>query len=85
MTKYEIFRLVVYVIGVPIIIYLIVNAVRKLRDIRALDAKLRAEAEANKQNPYAQMAQLLEERNAREMMGKKGTANKAVTPKQKAR
>ncbi|MBC8142632.1 MAG: hypothetical protein H7Y38_14470 [Armatimonadetes bacterium] len=60
MTTYEIVRLVVYLIGVPIIVYLLWNASRKLKQIRALDAKLKAEAEQNKRNPYAQMAEILE-------------------------
>ena len=57
---YETLRLVVYTIGLPIIAYLLFNAVRKVRAIRTLDTRLKAEAERNKRNPYAQMAELLE-------------------------
>ena len=60
MTSYEILRLVVYAVGVPIIVYLCVNAYRKMREIRVLDARLKEEAERNRKNPYAQMAELLE-------------------------
>ena len=60
MSNYEILRLVVYLIGVPIIAYLCINAVRKVRAIRELDTRLKEEAEQNAKNPYAEMAQLLE-------------------------
>lgn len=54
-----------YVIGIPIIIYLCSRTVQRVRDIRALDAKLRAEEAARRDaalrgdtpiNPYADMA-----------------------------
>lgn len=60
MISYELFRLLVYVIGVPIILYLAFQAVRKVLAIRELDARLRAEEEASAQNPYASMARLYE-------------------------
>ena len=60
MSIYEWVRLTVWIVGVPIIILLCVSAVRKVRAIGELDAYLKAEAERNRQNPYAQMAELLE-------------------------
>ncbi len=63
MTPYEIFRLVVWALGLPVIAYLCLNAGRKMRAIRTLDAKLKEEEERNKRNPYAQMAELLEARD----------------------
>ena len=60
MTTWEIFRLAVWGIGTPIIVYLIARIVRRVRDINALDAKLREEEAANAQNPYAQMARMYE-------------------------
>ena len=57
---YETLRLIVYVIGVPTIVYLLWNAARQVRKIRAEDARLKEEAERNKKNPYAQMAEILE-------------------------
>lgn len=60
MSNYEILRAVVWAVGLPIIIWLCRNASRKMREIRVLDAKLKEEAERNKKNPYAQMAELYE-------------------------
>lgn len=60
MTNYEILRAVVWAVGLPIIVWLCVNAGRKLQAIRVLDARLKEEAERNKRNPYAQMAELYE-------------------------
>lgn len=75
MSNYEILRAVVWAVGLPIIIYLCVNAARKMREIRVLDAKLKEEAERNKKNPYAQMAELYE---AQQMLdeGKRGLFEK---------
>jgi len=58
--SYENFRLIVYAVGVPIIVFLIVSIIRRIRAINTLDAKLREEEAANAQNPYAQMAQMYE-------------------------
>lgn len=60
MSPYEVFRLIVYLVGVPIIVYLAVQALRKVRAIRDLDARLREEEAASARNPYAQMARLYE-------------------------
>jgi hypothetical protein len=59
---YEWIRLVVYVIGIPIIVLLLRNAARRVRDIKELDAKLREEEAQNAQNPYAQMAKMMDAR-----------------------
>lgn len=67
MSNYEILRAVVWAIGLPIIIWLCVNAARKVQAIRVLDTRLKEEAERNKKNPYAQMAELYE---AREILEK---------------
>lgn len=65
--SYEQLRLAVYLIGVPIIIYLCTRTVRRVREIRALDVRLRAEEQARLDaalrgdkpiNPYADMAAL---------------------------
>lgn len=60
MTPYEIFRLTVYAIGVPVIVALVVQAVRKIRAIRRLHEALLAEEAAAAKNPYAEMAKLHE-------------------------
>ena len=46
------------VIGLPIIACLIVNIVRRVRAIQALDARLRAEEKAKPLDPYAELARL---------------------------
>lgn len=60
MSPYELFRLTVWALGVPIIVLLTVRAVRKVRDIRALHQRLLEEEAAAAKNPYAEMAQLHE-------------------------
>jgi hypothetical protein len=57
---YETLRLIVWAVGVPIIIALIVSIVRRVRAIRELDAKLRAEEAQQAKNPYADMARMYE-------------------------
>jgi hypothetical protein len=59
---YEWVRLLVYVIGVPIIVLLLRNAARRVRDIKELDARLREEEAQNAKNPYAEMAKAMEAR-----------------------
>jgi hypothetical protein len=59
-TPYEILRFVVWTIGLPIIIFLVVRLIRQVRAIRALDAELREEEERNAANPYYQMSRLYE-------------------------
>jgi hypothetical protein len=49
---------IVLVIGIPIIVYLLVNIVRRVRAIRTLDAKLREEEARNPMPPQAALAQL---------------------------
>jgi len=60
MSAYEILRLVVWVIGLPVIVYLLVRMIRQIRDIHTLDTQLREEEERNKSNPYYQMNRLYE-------------------------
>ena len=55
-----ILSIVVWVIGVPVIVFLIVQIARRLRQIDVRIAKLREEEAQNAQNPYAAMAQLYE-------------------------
>ncbi|GAB4455269.1 MAG: hypothetical protein OHK0029_11110 [Armatimonadaceae bacterium] len=67
---YPIFRAVVYLIGIPVILYLCYSIMQRLRAIKELDAKLREEAAQNAANPYAQMASLYEQQEARELLKK---------------
>ncbi len=60
MSLAEILRIIVWVVGVPIIIYLIWRIIQRVREIERLDAEVRAEEEANAQNPYAAMARMYE-------------------------
>ena len=60
MSLAEIIRILVWGIGLPIIVYLIVRIIQRVRDIQELDAQVRAEEEANRQNPYADMARMYE-------------------------
>ena len=55
-----ILSIVVWVIGVPVIVFLIVQIARRLRQIDGRLAELRKEEEQNAQNPYAAMARLYE-------------------------
>jgi uncharacterized membrane protein len=82
MTTYEIVRLVVWVIGVPIIIALFVNTVRRTRAVSEEIARVKREAEEQRvKNPYAQMAELYEARELldkgrREVFGERGKRGK---------
>lgn len=60
LSGYELFRLIVYLIGLPIILYLIVRLIRQVRAINVLDNQLREEEERNANNPYYQMARMYE-------------------------
>ncbi len=60
MTAYEILRLVVWVIGLPIIVFLVWCIIRRVREIDRLDAVLREEEEQMAKNPYAAYARILE-------------------------
>ena len=55
-STYQILRLIVYLIGVPIIVALMIRIVLRVRAIRALDARLKAEEAARPTDPYAAMA-----------------------------
>jgi hypothetical protein len=59
-TPYETLRFVVWTIGLPIIVFLIVRLIRQVRAIRTLDAQLREEERQNAANPYYQMSRLYE-------------------------
>ena len=59
-TPYEILRFVVWTVGVPIIIFLVVRLIRQVRAIRTLDAQLREEEARNAANPYYQMSRMYE-------------------------
>lgn len=59
--SYEVFRAIVWIVGLPIIGYLGWQAVGKLRAIRRLDAELREEEAKNPKDPYLRMAELFEE------------------------
>ena len=58
--SYETFRLLVYLIGVPIIVFLVWRAIVRLRAIRQLDAELREEEAHAAKDPYANMAKMYE-------------------------
>lgn len=60
MSPYEILRLVVWLVGVPVIVWLCVRAARQVAAIRKLHEELLREEAASAQNPYAQMARLME-------------------------
>jgi hypothetical protein len=59
-TPYETLRFVVWTIGLPIIVFLVVRLIRQVRAIRTLDAQLREEERQNAANPYYQMSRLYE-------------------------
>ena len=58
--SYETFRLIVWAIGLPIIVYLSVRAARRWKEIQRLDAALREEEALAAKDPYAKMAQMYE-------------------------
>lgn len=65
-SQYQMLRIVVYVVGVPIIVALVIRIVRRVREIRELDARLKAEEAARKaqgivEDPYAAMARMFSE------------------------
>ena len=58
--NYETFRLIVWFLGLPIIVYLTWRAAQRLKAIRRLDAELREEEARAAKDPYANMARLYE-------------------------
>jgi hypothetical protein len=58
--SYETFRLIVWAIGLPIIVYLAVRAARRWKEIQRLDAELREEEAQAAKDPYANMAKMYE-------------------------
>jgi hypothetical protein len=72
MISYETLRLLVWLIGGPIIIILAVHAVRRAREIRILHEQLLKEEAENAKNPYADMAKLYEVKEVFERAKKGG-------------
>lgn len=73
MTPYETLRLVVWLVGVPIIVWLSLRAARRAVAIRKLHEELLREEESLAQDPYAQMAQrLLAQEQIDQAKGKRG-------------
>lgn len=58
--SYEVFRAIVWAVGLPIILFLLWKAIRRVRALRELDARLREEEAATPRNPYADMAKMYE-------------------------
>ena len=81
MTTYEVVRLLVWIIGLPIIAYLLWRIIQRVREINARDAELRAEEEANAQNPYFAMARMYEAEQLLEeaRKGKKRSSSKPTS------
>ena len=59
--SYEVFRAIVWGLGLPIIVYLAWQVGGKLRAIRQRDAELREEEARNPKDSYLKMAELFEE------------------------
>lgn len=57
---YEQFRVLVWIVGVPLIAFLVWQISRRLRAIRELDERLRKEEAESPKNPYAEMAKMYE-------------------------
>ena len=49
-----------WIVGIPIICFLLWRVVCRVKDIRELDTRLRKEEAQNAQNPYADMARMYE-------------------------
>ncbi len=56
--SYEVFRAIVWTLGLPIIVWLTVRAVRRIQAIRQRDAELREEDAQSAKDPYARLAEL---------------------------
>lgn len=56
----------VLVVGIPVIIVLLVQTVRRSAQIRARIAQVREEQARSPQPPFAQLAELMETKDARE-------------------
>ena len=67
---YNSLRVIVWAIGVPVIVWLVVSIVRRTRAISQRIAEVRAEEAQNARNPYAQMAALYEQEEARKQLKK---------------
>jgi hypothetical protein len=60
MTAWNVFRVLVWVIGIPTIVYLLWRIVGRVREIDKRIAEIRAEEEETAKNPYAAYARMLE-------------------------
>lgn len=67
---YQLIRAITYLIGVPAIIALCISIGRRLKQIKERVAEVRAEEAQNAKNPYAQMAMLYQQEEARETLRK---------------
>ncbi len=72
MTAWNIFRVVVWVVGIPIIVLLVKSILHRLREIDKRIEEVRAEEAEIARNPYAAYARMLEvEQLLEEARGKK--------------
>ncbi|MEI6430744.1 MAG: hypothetical protein WCP07_01055 [bacterium] len=74
---YQWLRLAVYVVGIPIIIVLLLQSARKVRAIRELDARLKAEEEARRaqgivEDPQMAFARLFAEEEKKKPVSRRG-------------
>lgn len=60
MAAWEVIRIAIWVVGIPIIVYLIWRIILRVRQINVRIAEIRAEEEEIARNPYAAYARLLE-------------------------
>lgn len=59
---YEQFRTIIWLVGVPIIVALLVQIVKRVRAINAEHQRLLEEEAQQSKNPYAEMARMYEAR-----------------------
>lgn len=84
MSTWQIVSALVWVVGVPIIAWLLVNIVRRTREINRRIAELREEEKRNAQNPYAAMAQLYEAQQLIEQARNPAKSPKPARTREKA-
>ncbi|MDX1934917.1 MAG: hypothetical protein SFU56_20155 [Capsulimonadales bacterium] len=70
--EFDIVRAAVWIVGVPIIVVLLVSIVRRTRAITRRIAELREEEKRGMKDPYARMAALYEQQEARETLERAG-------------
>ncbi len=72
MTAWDILRVIVWVVGIPVIVLLVRSILRRLREIDKRIEEVRAEEAETARNPYAAYARMLEvEQLLEEARGKK--------------